>query len=105
MKSVTKQETDNSGGTNERGRPSGETLGFKVPMLTLQFFFFFFYVWCESILGGYIAAFVIEGLHWPVYKGPLLTSVFWGALGIGRVLGAQLQWWPLILVSLLLLSL
>ena len=91
IKSVNKQETNNSGGTNESGPPSGETSGFKIPMLTLQFFFYFFYIWCESIPGGYIAAFVIEGLHWPVHKGPLLTSVFWGALGIGRILGAPMS--------------
>ena len=86
-----KQKKSNSHDTIKNDKPIGETLGFKVPMLTMQFIFYFFYAWYESIPGGYISAFVIEGLHWPVHKGPLLTSVFWGALGTGRILGAPIS--------------
>ena len=91
MKPGTKQTKNKSGGTVKSVPPSGETSSFKVPMLTMQFLFYFFYAWYECIPGGYIAAFVIEGLQWPVHKGPLLTSVFWGALGIGRLLGAPIS--------------
>ena len=91
MKPNTKHKKRNTGDTNRNGSRRGEILSFKVPMLTMQFFFYFFYIWYESIPGGYISAFVIKGLHWPVHKGPLLTSVFWGALGIGRVLGVPIS--------------
>ena len=91
MKSVRQQKKKNSGSTNKIVTNTGETLTFKIPMLTMEFFFFFIYAWCESIPGAYIAAFVITGLNWPVYKGPLMTSVFWGSLGLGRILGAPIS--------------
>lgn len=65
----------------------GDTYGFKIPMLVMLFLFFVFYIWYEGVPGGLLSAFVIQGLQWPVHQGPLITSVYYGAHGLGRVLG------------------
>ena len=84
---------DNNGVTVTQERPKlhGDTYCFKLPMLMLLYLFFVFYVWYEGVTGGLLSAFVIQGLHWPVHKGPLITSVYWGAHGVGRLLGIPIS--------------
>lgn len=50
------------------------------------------FVVCQGFgLGSFLSAFVIKGLNWPVQKGPMITSVFRGAQGIGRMLGVAVS--------------
>ena len=54
-------------------------------ILFLEFFFYAFYSWCELIPGNYLSPFVIKGLEWEIKYGPIITSVFWGFHGLGRI--------------------
>lgn len=77
--------------TQEREKLHGDHLSFKIPMLVLLFFFFVFYIWYEGVTGGLLSVFVIQGLNWPVHLGPLITSVYYGAHGLGRLLGIPIS--------------
>ena len=73
------------------GQKSGEVLSFKIPMLVMQFLFFFLYTWYVYIPGSLLSTFVIEGLNWSIYDGPLLMSVYWGSQGIGRIVNIPIS--------------
>jgi FHS family Na+ dependent glucose MFS transporter 1 len=60
---------------------------FRLKLLSILFFFFATYAWVESVLGSFVATFVVEGLKWEKYKGALITTVMWGSMGVGRLLG------------------
>ena len=62
-----------------------DSLSFKIPMLIMQFLFFFLYPWYQLVLGTLLPTFVIEGLNWSIHDGPLLMSVYWGFNGVGRI--------------------
>eukprot|EP00919_Chromeraceae_sp_WS-2016_P071373 GHVR01169057.1.p1 GENE.GHVR01169057.1~~GHVR01169057.1.p1 ORF type:complete len:195 (-),score=22.34 GHVR01169057.1:27-611(-) len=49
------------------------------------------YAWVEAVLGSFVATFVVEGLQWEKYKGSIITSVMWGSMGVGRLLGVPLS--------------
>ena len=83
-------------------KKSGEVLSFKLPMLVMQFLFFFLYIWYELIPGTLLSTFVIEGLNWSIHDGPLLMSVYWGAHGAGRFVNIPISFFmkPLMMLSL-----
>lgn len=56
-------------------------------ILTVVTLFF----WHETILGSYISAFAVKGLKWSSQQGALLTSVFYGCHGLGRVSGVLIS--------------
>ena len=58
----------------------------------LQFFAFIAYVMYESIPAGFLTAFVIEGLHWEVRKGPWITGLYWGSNALGRMINTFLSY-------------
>ena len=70
---------------------SGEALSFKLPMLFMQFLFFFLYSWYELIPGALLSTFVIEGLKWTIHDGAILLSVYWGSHGIGRIVNIPIS--------------
>ena len=70
--------------------------------LTVFYYFFVCYLYLPLVL---IAAFVITGLGLDVSEGSLQTSVFTGAIGIGRLLSIPLTYYisPNIMIPLLTL--
>ena len=64
---------------------------FRFGFLVLIFIFYFVYLISEGIAGGYISLFVVEGLGWTVKRSALITSAFWGAHGVGRLLGVPIS--------------
>ena len=63
---------------------------FTVRLLLFMCLFYFFYLWVEIIPGSLMAVFVIKGLGWHNEQGALITSVYWGTHGIGRLIGIPL---------------
>lgn len=64
---------------------------FETVLTALIFIYTSFTVWQGTILGTFLSAFVIKELDWSVEKGPLITSVFRGVQGLGRVMGIPLS--------------
>ena len=60
-------------------------------LVPVQAVIFFCYIWCQGIPGEMLTSFVIEGLGWEVRKGPWITSLFWGATTVGRVINTPLS--------------
>lgn len=59
----------------------------KLILKILIFTYACFIVWQGTVLGTFLSVFVIKGLGWPVKNGPLITSLFRGSQGIGRLCG------------------
>ena len=51
----------------------------------------FFDMWLEEISQIYLTAIAVRGFNWPVKHGSWLTSVFFGSLCFGRILGIPLS--------------
>jgi fucose permease len=64
---------------------------YRIEMLVLMFAFFVVYLWLEAIPGRFVAMFVVKGLGWRNKYGALITSLFWGSNGLGRVIGIPLS--------------
>jgi fucose permease len=77
----TKKDKDNTFQSSKTQRT------FTTKLLVFMFVYYFFYSWLENIPGSLIAVFTVKGLGWPNDHGALVTSAYWGALGVGRLLG------------------
>ena len=63
-------------------------LGRSLSVATEYFFLFIM----NNVFGSLVAVFVIKGLDWTVQRGAVITSIFYGALGICRLLGVPLSY-------------
>ena len=68
-----------------------EDKSFKIKMLIMTLIYFFFDVGIEITFGGLVATYVVKGLNWEKYKGPVITSVFWGIFGISRLISVPVS--------------
>jgi len=68
----------------------GETGSQNTLMIALIAFFFFLYVGAESSFGGWIFTYTLETGLSEAQLAALLTSAFWGALTVGRLLSVPL---------------
>ena len=68
---------------------------FLFALYALMFLFFFLLMWISG-LGHLLPTFVVDGLGWDVTKGSIIAALFWGCLGLGRVVGIPLstRWSP-----------
>ena len=57
---------------------------FKLFLIVLLCAFFISYAYMEEIIGTYGATFVVKQYGWSVQQGALVTSLYWGSLGVGR---------------------
>ena len=73
------------------GHGSKEHRSFIISFLVLIFIFYYFCIWLDCIPGYLLAVFVVNGLGWPNKYGALVTSVYFGAHGLGRLLGIPLS--------------
>ena len=64
-----------------------ESRAFRIGLLVQLFIFSFTYAIALNVAGGYYSLYVVESLGWSLQEGALITSVFMGALGAGRLLG------------------
>lgn len=92
---------------HSKPRPESEehianTRTFITVILCLQFVFYAAYNWLEILPGGYIATLVIKGLDWDVRQGSLITSLFWGSHGVGRIVAVPISYFvsPAVLTAL-----
>jgi len=74
----------------EASDQGGETGSQNTLMIALIAFFFFLYVGAESSFGGWIFTYTLETGLSEAQLAALLTSAFWGALTVGRLLSVPL---------------
>ena len=60
---------------------------FRWILIVLLFVYTTFLFWQDYVISLFISSFVQKGLHWESYKGPLITSVYRGSHGLGRIIG------------------
>ena len=72
-------------------RTTKDSRKFRYLLLFIMFLFYVLYSYVEKVLGSFIATFVVEGLGWEKYKGSTITTVLWGSMGVGRLLGIPLS--------------
>ena len=72
-------------------KQSKKSLIFHLGLLTMAFFWFYFYLWVEALPGQFLATWSIRALKWKKSDGPLLTSAFYGSHSIGRLIGVALS--------------
>ena len=89
-KCTTKSNAETKQSDRDRGEPKHDKW-FRIRMLALMFAFFFVYLWLEAVSGRFIALFVVKGLGWRNKYGALITSLYWGSNGVGRVIGIALS--------------
>ncbi|CAH1799421.1 unnamed protein product [Owenia fusiformis] len=59
---------------------------FKVQLLITLFIMFFLYAAFQMTGGGLVMTFSVEGLKWPKSHGAAITSAYWGAFTLSRLL-------------------
>ena len=45
----------------------------------------------EMVFSGLLATFAVKSLQWDKYKGPLITSVYWGLFGFARLVSVPVS--------------
>ena len=60
---------------------------YRFGFVSLMFVFFFNFLITEAIPGAFLSSFVVKGFGWSVKQGAVITSAYWGAHGVGRMLG------------------
>jgi FHS family Na+ dependent glucose MFS transporter 1 len=74
----------------EENQVGAYTGALNIPMIALIAMFFFLYVGAESSFGGWIFTYTLETGLSGEQAAALLTSAFWGALTVGRLLSVPL---------------
>lgn len=85
-----KSQFNKPGAKEEYAIPTGRTRKLKKWLIFLVSMYTAFIVWQGTLCGTFLSVFVIKGLGWPVHKGPLITSAFRGAQGVGRFIGVPI---------------
>ncbi len=69
------------------------SMSFHVVVYVVDFIQCIMYGALETVLSGYLAPFVVEGLRWHNTTGAWITAVYWGSQLLGRSLGVLLALW------------
>ena len=75
-------------------------------MLSIMSIYCAFIIYFNFLPTHFVSPFVIQGLNWPVEYGPMMTSVFTGLAGAGRVLCIPLAYFmsPTVMISIMLVA-
>ena len=80
--------------SDQKDTSKEEGKGFRIKMLCLLFLFFMVYVGTEVTFGVYVYTFAIHSRrHYSKTAASHLTSLFWGAFAIGRLMAIPLAKW------------
>ena len=82
---------DNTAKKRERTIAGLNKKSFNIPVSIMILVFYHLYGWYEIIKTGFISTFVIKSLGWEVLYGPLMTSLVFLGLALGRLSGIPLS--------------